>query len=356
MSAVQPSLANLKDDGEIRSYPCPNCYVCGAIGEPLYKGLGDRLFEASGKWDLKRCVEPRCGLIWLDPMPFEQDIEKAYTTYYTHQELPAPHETLARLVYRKIQEGYLASKYGYRFPRGRIRGPLLGALMYLYPGGRARTDFSVFYLPSAPGGSLLDVGCGGGAMLMRMHGLGWNVEGVDFDAQAVRTARAKGLKVQLGTIEEQKFPRDSFDAVTMSHVIEHVPDPIALLRECYRILKPGGRAVVVTPNANSWGHRVYADNWRGLEPPRHLHIFSVGSLKAATRAAGFQKVRVSTTIRDTNNSFIASRSLERSGTHDMRARQPQVTNAWGYVMQAMEWVLLGLDREAGEEIAVIAQK
>ena len=226
----------------------------------------------------------------------------------------------------------------------------------LISGGRARTDFSVFYLPSRPGGRLLDVGCGGGAMLRRMQGLGWNVEGVDFDGQAVRTARAKGLKVHLGTIEEQTFPQESFDALTMSHVIEHVPDPRALLRECYRILKPSGRAVVVTPNARSWGHRLYAANWRGLEPPRHLHIFAVGSLKAAIRAAGFQKVRVFTTIRDTNAMFIASRSLQRSSGYDMRARQPLITRAWGYAMQAMEWVLLGLDHEAGEEIAVIAQK
>jgi 2-polyprenyl-3-methyl-5-hydroxy-6-metoxy-1,4-benzoquinol methylase len=289
-------------------------------------------------------------------MPFEQDIGKAYKTYYTHQALSDSPETLARWVYRCIQENYLASRYGYQLPRRWIHGSLLGALMYLYPGGRARTDFSVFYLASQPRGRLLDIGCGGGAMLRRMHELGWHVEGVDSDGEAVRIARAKGLKVYLGSIEEQKFSQESFDALIMSHVIEHVADPIGLLRECYRILKPGGHAVVVTPNARSWGHRLYAANWRGLEPPRHLHIFAVGPLKAALRAAGFHKVRVSTTIRDTNAAFIASRSLQRSSGYDMHARQPLITRAWGYAMQAMEWVLLGLDREAGEEIAVVAQK
>ncbi len=91
-------------------------------------------------------MEHECGLVWLDPMPFEQDIEKAYKTYHTHQVLSDPPETLARRVYCRIQESYLASIYGYQSPRRGAHGPLLGALMYLYQGGRARTDFSVFIL------------------------------------------------------------------------------------------------------------------------------------------------------------------------------------------------------------------
>ncbi len=93
----------------------------------------------------------------------------------------------------------------------------------------------------------------------------------------------------------------------------------------------------------------------GASKPRDTYIFAVGSLKTAIRAAGFQKVRVSTTIRDTNASFIASRSLQRSGGYEMHAR-PLIARAWGYAMQSMEWFLLGLDREAGEEIVAIVRK
>jgi hypothetical protein len=108
MPAVQPSFTNLLNDSEIRSHPCPACYLCGSLGKPLYEGLTDKLFEAPGMWNLRRCVEHGCGLVWLDPMPFEQDIEKAYQTYYTHQVLSDPPETLARRVYSCIQESYLA--------------------------------------------------------------------------------------------------------------------------------------------------------------------------------------------------------------------------------------------------------
>src|SRR5208283_2932444 len=72
---------------EIRSFPCPKCYLCGADGEPLYAGLRDRLFNAPGEWGLKRCPNSECGLVWLDPMPLEEDIGIAYESYFTH---PAP--------------------------------------------------------------------------------------------------------------------------------------------------------------------------------------------------------------------------------------------------------------------------
>src|SRR5690348_6884927 len=70
---------------EIRSRSCPNCYLCKASGKLLYEGLTDRLFDAPGSWSLKLCPNPSCGLIWLDPMPIESDIAKAYERYYTHE-------------------------------------------------------------------------------------------------------------------------------------------------------------------------------------------------------------------------------------------------------------------------------
>lgn len=228
--------------------------------------------------------------------------------------------------------------------------------MYLHPGRRADLDFSVFYLRSKPHGHLLDIGCGSGTLLKGMHQLGWQAEGVDFDAAAVQNARTKGLSVYHGSLAEQKFPASTFDAVTMSHLIEHVSDPVELLRECYRLLKPGGYLVIVTPNANGWGHRLYGADWRGLEPPRHIQIFAPGPLKSVLREAGFQNVHMSTTIRAADFYFIASRSLRRIGRHKMGETQPRRVRFWGRAMQAIEWARLKLDHQAGEEIAAIAQK
>jgi len=140
----------------------------------------------------------------------------------------------------------------------------------------------------------LDVGCGAGERLEQMRGLGWTVSGLDFDEKAVGVAKARGLDVSCGTIPGIWFPPETFDVVTMNHVIEHVPDPIELLKECYRILKPGGKVVLTTPNSSSWGHKFFREHWRGLEPPRHLHIFGPSSIEQILKRAGFDAVIVRT--------------------------------------------------------------
>lgn len=80
-----------------------------------------------------------------------------------------------------------------------------------------------------------------------------------------------------------------FDVITLNHVIEHVSDPIELLRSCYRLLKLGGQLWLQTPNIDSLGSRRYGRHWRGLEPPRHLVLFDPVSLRSALHQAGFQR-------------------------------------------------------------------
>jgi SAM-dependent methyltransferase len=228
--------------------------------------------------------------------------------------------------------------------------------MYLYPPGRANTDFSVLYLEAMPNATLLDVGCGNGSMLRTMHRLGWHVEGVDPDKEAVRFAASKGLKVHHGNLAAQKFRDSSFDAVTLSHVIEHVHDPLALVQECHRILKPHGRLSLATPNGNSFGHRLYKSSWLALDPPRHLHIFTVAALARLLREVGFCKIRAFTTIRDASNLFLASRAIRASGKYQWGSKFSPLTATWGRLLQMIEWTMLAVNSELGEDIAVAAQK
>jgi 2-polyprenyl-3-methyl-5-hydroxy-6-metoxy-1,4-benzoquinol methylase len=78
-----------------------------------------------------------------------------------------------------------------------------------------------------------------------------------------------------------------FDVITLSHVIEHVHDVGGTLRACHRLLKPGGRLWLETPNVAALGHKVFGVNWRGLEAPRHLVLFSAPALKQLLQDAGF---------------------------------------------------------------------
>ncbi len=343
-------------EAHIRTERRPNCYLCNAEGGVLYENLTDRLFGAPGEWTLKKCPNPECGLIWLDPMPVEEDIWKAYRTYYTHRSSLQAESSRLKKLYQYVKQGYWADKYGYRnnaIPRWK---KLAGSLIYLEPGRRASLDFSVMYLPYLPNGKLLEIGCGSGDMLKTMQDLGWETEGVDFDPKAVEQARSKGLTVQLGTLEQQSYPDDSFDAVTMSHLIEHVHKPLEVLRECQRILKPGGKLIIVTPNTEAYGHKRFSRFWLHLDPPRHLYIFTETSLESLTEKAKFSRVTVSTIIRDADNTLVASQIIKQEGKYTFGNPQPVPLKLWAKGLQIFEWLLLRFRPHMGEELALIAEK
>jgi len=352
MAAIQSDLdPQLRE--QMRSEPSPTCYVCGEKGDWLYHDLRDRYFAAPGVWNLKRCKSASCGTVWLDPMPVKEDIGKAYQEYYTHSDAAGVEDnTRGRRLIRAIKAGHLVHAYGYNSGGS---GPL-GLLAYFTPFRRASLDFAVMYLRFLSGGRLLEVGCGSGKMLKGMADLGWQVEGIDFDPVAVENSRRKGLKVGTGSLEDLQYPENWFDAITMSHVIEHVHDPLDLLKECRRILKPGGRLSLVTPNINSAGHRIYGRSWFHLDPPRHLRIFTAASLETLLQRAGFHTTRIGTTIRDACTAYVASREVRRTGRYEMGSMQRHSARMWGRVMQRIEWAWLKMDREAGEEIAAVAQK
>lgn len=264
------------------------CPVCGSrLRTVLYEGLTDRVFFcAPGTWTLHRCGD--CRSAYLDPRPTRDTIGLAYSRYFTHA--AAGRDSVHGLSWmgrlrRAVGNGYLNHRYGTDF---RPASPLGRFVVPVVPGKRAQLVALARNLPAArPGAALLDVGCGNGDFLDFAHRAGWQVMGVEPDPLAVETARGRGLEVRPGGIEVLDGVRAAFDVITLSHVIEHVHEPLEMLRACYRLLKPGGFLWLETPNLDSLGHRVYGPAWRALEPPRHLVLFTWGSLERALEAAGF---------------------------------------------------------------------
>ncbi len=337
----------------IRGAAAPRCLLCGAEGRPLYSALRDRLFSAPGEWSHRACPQPGCGLIWLDPMPLEEDIAMAYESYYTHAQVPEQNGALARL-FAAAKRGYLANRFGYLegLP---VRERVLGLLPLAYPGRAAELDFSVMWLDPQGRGRLLDVGAGSGLLVRQMNALGWRAEGVDFDTKAVERARSLGLTMHQGSLFEQRFDSATFDAVAMSHSIEHVHDPVAWLAEVRRILKPGGRLSIATPNTRSLLHRRYGPHWFALDPPRHLHLFNRDALASALRLAGFGNVRIFTSVRDANGAYLGSRGIRDAGRFDMTLRQPVLARLQGRAFQLMETVRRLADPDAGEDLVALAE-
>ncbi|HVH70033.1 MAG TPA: hypothetical protein VNB49_02845 [Candidatus Dormibacteraeota bacterium] len=118
----------------------------------LHEHLRDRLFGVPGSWNIRKCLNPRCGLAWLDPMPLDEDIPQAYENYYTHEEDSAAPDNVARRIYRAVSKGYLASTYRYETVDNPKWARFLGYLIYLNPIRRANIDASVFFwAPSRTG-------------------------------------------------------------------------------------------------------------------------------------------------------------------------------------------------------------
>jgi 2-polyprenyl-3-methyl-5-hydroxy-6-metoxy-1,4-benzoquinol methylase len=257
----------------------------------LYEELTDCTFNvAPGKWTLYRCIH--CGSAYLDPRPTVDTIGLAYANYYTHaaEDTPEgrPKNPLVRLLHAWVND-HVNARYGlHRKPTafgGRWLVPLVPSFL-------AKSDAKMRHLkpPPAGGGRLLDVGFGNGNFLKIADEMGWSAEGIDFDVKAVEVAQARGLKVSCSTTAELSAHHESYDVITLSHVIEHVHEPIALLRELYRLLKPGGFLWLETPNIDSLGSTRFQRHWRGLEVPRHLTLFNPTSLCESLSHAGFKQI------------------------------------------------------------------
>ena len=320
----------------------------------LYSDLEDRLFSAQGLWNIRQCQNSDCRLLWLDPMPIEEDIGKAYINYYTHDE-SGPKSFTRRLI-ESAKKGYFARKYKYNAGNLNLWQKFLGLLIFFDPGLKSEIDYEVLHLEFKPQGKLLDVGCGNGSFIARMKNLGWQVEGTEVDEAAVEVARKHGLEVKLGELSWQKYPGNSFDVITLNSVIEHISDPLAVLSECRRILRRGGSLVVFTPNAKSRIHSIYKDKWFDLDPPRHSHIFSFRNLKDLVQKAGFGSINIRTTSRNLRSTLIGSWDIKMKGCHTMGKRQPLLRRLAVEIWQFFEEIILRVKKDIGDEIILKAQK
>ena len=231
------------------------CNLCGsAASAPLYQ-IPDYLLERDGQTTLVQCQE--CGLIYQTHRPTLAEMGAHYPPEYESYALP-PGKQTPRLL-------KLAYDYG-KFKRTRIITRVKG------------------------GGHLLDVGCSTGTFLLAMREKpGWQVSGVEISEHAAQIARDDyRLEVFTGTLDEAAFPADTFDAVTLWDVFEHLHDPSGTLHEIHRVLKPGGVLVLRVPNADSWDAKLFGKTWAGLDAPRHLYVFGRKTLQQILEKAQFR--------------------------------------------------------------------
>ena len=140
-----------------------------------------------------------------------------------------------------------------------------------------------------PGKRVLDIGCGQGVLLGLMRERGFETLGVELGEESARVAREeRGLDVVTGDLSVLDAERESFDAIVMSHLIEHVDDPVAVLERVRDLLKPGGTALLSLPNYRCIERRIFGVNWYPWCLPVHLYHFDMRSIRRAAEMAGLK--------------------------------------------------------------------
>jgi 2-polyprenyl-3-methyl-5-hydroxy-6-metoxy-1,4-benzoquinol methylase len=236
-----------------------NCPVCLSPSTSPSTLVGsDVLFETTTRaFSLSGCSACRC--LFIDPLPGDKEIAGFYPAQY----------------WWKASAGILKS--------------LEGAYRKM-----ALRDHVAFVSNAAPrrDSSLLDVGCGSGTLLGLLKERGFQVRGFDFSAEAAAIAKSEnGVDVVVGSrLQDAGFEDESFDLVTLFHVMEHVTDPRTILSEVRRILRPAGRLVLQVPNIESWQFRLFGVRWYGLDVPRHVVNYSNRAMQRLLADSGF-KVR-----------------------------------------------------------------
>ncbi len=235
------------------------CLLCGENSAELIAEACDPL-DANGRglrFAVVRCRH--CGLAFTNPRPKAEHIGSFYPPGYS------PH-------------GAKSEQNKHRIP-SRLRCRLLGTPCRERRGA----------IPVRVPGRLLDFGCGGGSYLTRMAGLGWEVTGVDASPIAVQRVEDElGYPAHLGTLPNANLMPGSFEAITMWQSLEHVHQPLEVLRAAFRLLVPGGALVIAVPNFDTPARSWFGDRWHGYDLPRHLSHFTPATLGAMIQASGFQ--------------------------------------------------------------------
>jgi SAM-dependent methyltransferase len=200
-----------------------------------------------------------CKAHFLSPLPSSEQMERAYDeSYYGEGE-------------EKFKEGLIEKVLNYfRKQRACLVAGLIGNK-----------------------GKVLDIGCGNGRFLQYVKEKGEiDIYGIEMEGgSANRAEKVAGIKLKKGILEKSDFSPETFDAVTLFHVFEHLTYPSGYLDIITTILKPGGVAVFSFPNINSFQAKLFRGKWLHLDPPRHLFFFSPEDFINIMNKYGFDLIK-----------------------------------------------------------------
>lgn len=228
------------------------CPVCHGPTETLFNDMFDDRYGYPDLFDLRKC--PNCGHKHVPANFTAAQLGALYTTYY-----PRKNFDIDTFQAAPEMSGF----------RAWLNGERGSAFRWVPPGVR-----------------VLDIGCGIGQNLAYHQKRGCEAVGIEADDNVQAIAARHNLKIVNGVFDGTQFESSYFDYVTLDQVAEHVMDPLALMRGVHRVLKPGGTAIVTTPNPDSFGAGLYGRKWLNWHVPYHMQFYTGRSMEIAAEQAG----------------------------------------------------------------------
>ena len=269
-----------------------DCPLCGGSGHYEVLSGQDALTQVGGTFGVVQCV--RCQLIFTNPRPTARCLHAFYPADYAPHVERADRTRPPGSVQRRLELALLRQRYGYPPQPGALtevaatlatcRDPAHSLAGTLGPFSSSR--------PSAR------FRLRGGRFLKEARDYGWLADGLDLSPRMVDQLRRGGFEMFLGTLPHPEIAAASYDAITMWHSLEHVPQPLTVLRAAASALRPGGVLAISVPNFASWSCRQFGSDWFGLALPRHLTHFVPWTLFQMVEAAGFRVSSISQVGRD----------------------------------------------------------
>jgi SAM-dependent methyltransferase len=255
------------------------CPLCDSAHATAVWTTADRAFGVPGRYRVVQCRS--CRFLYQNPRVRDEDLAACYPDHYPRHQEASPRIPFKGSPRRlRAVRWVLARQLGYeqfREPASwltRLRAALLSS--------RLTWDCP----PWVGRGRHLDVGCGSGGTLAVSRSLGWATSGLEVDSTAAAKARQFADEVYSADVLSAPIEPGQFDLVSAFHVLEHVPDPVAMIRRMLLWLAPGGLLIIEVPNAGGVGARLFGAAWSSLELPRHLSHFAPDSLERAVTQAG----------------------------------------------------------------------
>lgn len=235
------------------------CKICDDDCKLKYKDLFDDRYGYPGRFDLFKCIS--CGFMQTNPELKKEQMAELYTNYYPRQNIT-------------VEQVKNSAKYrfGIWF---KIKAWILGT-----------NNICHYYIK--PNKKVLDIGCGNGASLLDIKYQHAEAYGIEEDRNIEQIAKQLDLNIFFGSLEQTNYPDNYFDYITMSQVLEHIPDPLNFLNLAIKKLRPGGKIILSFPNVKSIYCKIHKRKWINWHIPYHFNFFSDECLKILAKKLGLR--------------------------------------------------------------------